>query len=322
MALHSRVQIMHFIDNMQDSKRNLEQIQARLGKNIKRREPDTGFLDDLTEEMEEQNKTSLAAEFRQGDPRQLIKFLDAKIALLDSITDTLTELYKIQPDAKFEEKLKKWQPQLDVCLDSAWRQLVQVTQIQPNISTLPELDSKKPEISDFIAMRHAITKVWIPDFDAPSFKKKVGEEKKTSFEAPKQPVEIDKPVPKSLHNFYVGKTDTKEGGRWHALEVDSNDFASAGQNFKQQYQNQRGDYLKTNILNDFKEKIENTSSPTELDNLIKELERSTEYKVLAKAQGIVTRIFGGETSSIKAFKEMIVEKKDEFNVSDNSIQHN
>lgn len=338
---------MHFIDNMQDSKRNLEQVQGKLGKKTKHRKPEEGTMKDLIEEMEELNKKSLAAKYEQGNPGQFIKFLDAKIALLDSITDVLTELYKIKSDEKLANKLNKWQPELDSCLDSAWRQLVQISQMEPATGMLPELDSKKPVIQDFIDMRHAITD-WVLEFVAANFKKKVVEEKQKPvevnatpnveqpvFESPKQAVElptqtVEKSIPiepprsipkQSLHNQYPHIANNQNKGRWHALEIIGQTFEPEnGNKLKEKYLFQKGDFLKTNILEEFKKQIEELPKEN-FDIRVNELKKSAEYQVLAKAQGLWTQTFGGKTSSVEAFDKMISERKAQFDEPNSSIQH-
>lgn len=97
----------------------------------------------------------------------------------------------------------------------------------------------------------------------------------------------------------------KEYNKYHFYEVKANQFSGIGINFL----GQRGDYLKKNILDDFKQQIEATSDVDELLELVEKLQKTEEYKVIATGQGVVTRGLSLETSSVKAFKKMINDQK-------------
>ncbi|CDZ77798.1 Defects in Rab1 recruitment protein A [Legionella massiliensis] len=320
---------MHFIDNMQDSKRNLEQIQGRLGKRIKRREPEEGSLKALIEEMEDLNKKSLGAQFAPENPKQFIKFLDAKIALLDAITDSLTELYKIKSDAKFQDKLHKYQVRLDNCLDSAWRQLVQISQIESTTTVLPELNLTKPEIRDYINMRGAIT-AWVSNFDAANFLKKSADNQPKTVKivtTPLEPiltvddnpevakaaaisiakVETTKTALNTIHNNYAYPAKTNKDSRWyHAFKATTKDTSQA---FKDKHKDQIGDHLKNSILEDFRKQIEDAPFDLpEFKTFVTTLRNTEGYAILKTGQGCLTTFFDWETSSVAAFNEMVAEK--------------
>lgn len=103
----------------------------------------------------------------------------------------------------------------------------------------------------------------------------------------------------SLH--YPNQAHTNNQGRWHAFEV------------KSKYYEQRGDYLKTTILEDFKNKIDSVCTRDELATLVNQLKDSREYGILATGQGVMTKILGlcaVATTSITAFEAMVEEKRE------------
>lgn len=102
--------------------------------------------------------------------------------------------------------------------------------------------------------------------------------------------------------------DEESPGRQHLFEASSTDGCA----FKSQYLLAKGDYLKTKILNKFKVELEYCSSKEDLMNKVRELKETEEYGILAKGQGLFTRIFNIETSSVKAFNKMVEEVSDHF----------
>ena len=117
--------------------------------------------------------------------------------------------------------------------------------------------------------------------------------------------ELLNPVNYRVSNHYVGNASNPLEGRYHALEVNANNF----NDLKEQFREIKGDYLKTQILKDFQAKIENTSSKEELDELKQQIKGSSEYKVLATGQGIFTRVTGIKTSSVKELESMFDEQE-------------
>ena len=116
----------------------------------------------------------------------------------------------------------------------------------------------------------------------------------------------------TINNPYQYKTNNERQGRWHALEVNGKDFKTEnGRKLKDEYLKQKGDYLKTRILSDFKNQIEQAPSK-DFDEFVKRLKETAEYQVLAKGQGVVTRVAGSiglKTSSVEAFNEMVKDRK-------------
>lgn len=85
------------------------------------------------------------------------------------------------------------------------------------------------------------------------------------------------------------------------------------QSFKERYKSQVGDCLKNKILNDFKGRIECTSTIKELNDLKEELVKSPEYHTLKTAQGWFTQATGINTSSVDAFEEMFKDQRANIN---------
>ncbi len=83
----------------------------------------------------------------------------------------------------------------------------------------------------------------------------------------------------------------------------------AFQEFKIKYEQYKGDYLKTKILEDFKKQIEKTSSTEELVALKKTLTGSYAYDVLKKGQGWFTQVTGIKTSSLIALDDMFKQQE-------------
>lgn len=118
-------------------------------------------------------------------------------------------------------------------------------------------------------------------------------------------------------NNYAYKTSNPSAGRDHKSYTASLDrikfkkpeTTPEFQDFKSKYQAYRGDYLKTQILEDLKNRIQQTSTKEELDDLKKELKTSYEGEVLNTGQGWFTQKTGIKTSSIKALESMIEQQE-------------
>ena len=127
--------------------------------------------------------------------------------------------------------------------------------------------------------------------------------KETHKETPKPSVAIE--------NKYAYKAFNPEAGRSHLFSA-SISTASVADDFKSRYKAMHGDHLKTKILEDLKEKIQNTSSKAELGELKTKLMTSPEYDVLKTGQGLFTRITGIKTSSVVALEDMLKQKEESF----------
>jgi hypothetical protein len=124
-------------------------------------------------------------------------------------------------------------------------------------------------------------------------------------------------VIKQVMNNYAYKTLESSAGRDHSSYTvslsttkfqqmeSSEDF----KNFKDTYQDYKGDHLKTKILETLQNKIQQTSSKEELDKLKKELKASPEYDVLKTGQSWFTQKTGVKTSSVRALDNMIKQKE-------------
>lgn len=119
-------------------------------------------------------------------------------------------------------------------------------------------------------------------------------------------------VIKKVKEKYKGYTSSRTLGRHHLYNINGRDFS----NIKQKFQRLKGDFLKSEILKDFKYQIDKVSSPEELKELKEDLMKSDEYKILQTAQDPFTKIFHIKTSSVKAFESLF--KDQEKNIKINS----
>lgn len=113
---------------------------------------------------------------------------------------------------------------------------------------------------------------------------------------------------------YEHATHSNANDRAHLFAANIDNFTS----LKDKYSDLKGDVLKTEILADFKKALDGATDPDVVNSLVEKFTTSDEYKVLEKGQGLLTRVLGLETSSIKAFKEMVDAKKQEFDKPSNN----
>lgn len=79
------------------------------------------------------------------------------------------------------------------------------------------------------------------------------------------------------------------------------------------YKGLTGDALKTKILSDFKDSLEQITDPALLKDRIETFEKSDEYKILATSQGFISWLFNRKTDSITAYEKIINNIKQMFN---------
>lgn len=144
-------------------------------------------------------------------------------------------------------------------------------------------------------------------------------------------VDVDSEQVHKLKGYVINnsayKTHDPSGGREHkSYEAEINKVnyqkgitSQKFKDFKQKYIGRKGDYLKTQVLEDLKKRIEDTTSLDELEALKSELETSYEVDVLKTGQGWFTHTFGIDTSSKKALDSMF--EQQEKNLSDTSSKH-
>ncbi|CEG58018.1 hypothetical protein [Legionella fallonii] len=105
------------------------------------------------------------------------------------------------------------------------------------------------------------------------------------------------------NTHYEHATHITENNRWYFCQASSDKFRDL-----------KGDCLKTRLLLDFKSELttyaQMCTSKEQFDKHVEELKQSKEYEVLATGQGQVTKIFGLETSSVKAFNNIAAELRD------------
>ena len=126
-----------------------------------------------------------------------------------------------------------------------------------------------------------------------------------------RPIEPAKVKKELSGTHYDYQTDSNAKGRYHALEANLDKCKE----LKGQYVGQKGDHLKSSILLYFKTEIEKCTKEN-LKARVDELKESPQYKVIAKGQGYTTKLFGLETSSVKAFNKMVEEKKKDLGPAD------
>ncbi len=109
--------------------------------------------------------------------------------------------------------------------------------------------------------------------------------------------------------------------RWHACEARISEKNVA---FKSQYENTKGDVLKTKILINFKAGIEKCTNLEEIDRYVAKYKNSEEYKILETGQGLLTRAAHKvglkemiRTDSVSAIDEIVKEAKE--NLPNNTI---
>lgn len=96
--------------------------------------------------------------------------------------------------------------------------------------------------------------------------------------------------------------------RKHSFEVRGSEF----EDFKTKYQSLRGDILKSQIISDFKDKLDDISDKETLDHFVDDFKKSISYKVLSTGQDLTTKLFFLDTSSQKKVEGIIKEKEDEI----------
>jgi len=112
-----------------------------------------------------------------------------------------------------------------------------------------------------------------------------------------------------LDNTYLYKTWSNDFKRQHGKYEVNLDLGKFNQ-IKTKYQDAKGDYLKTKILDDFKIKLQNTFSVDELIELKVALKTTREYEILKTGQGWFTRLTGINTSSINALESMFKQQEE------------
>jgi hypothetical protein len=133
-----------------------------------------------------------------------------------------------------------------------------------------------------------------------------------------------------LKNNYAYKAHDVSSGRDHGSYTvtifdisQKNSSAEQFNNFKNKYNADRGDFLKTKILEDFKKQIQRTSSKEDLEKLKETVKGSYEYDVLKKGQGYFTQVTGIKTSSLLALDDMFKQQEEYFKFasSDKALKH-
>ncbi|AWN74744.1 RhoGAP domain-containing protein [Legionella anisa] len=116
--------------------------------------------------------------------------------------------------------------------------------------------------------------------------------------------EIIKPELRLQGTHYEAEVKDPSENRFHIFNADGDELGG-------EYQGLKGDFLKSKILLNFKKQLEETTLET-FDDVVEELMKKTAYTVLATSQGFTTWFFRRDTSSVKAFREMVAERKSDL----------
>ncbi|WP_064115084.1 RhoGAP domain-containing protein [Legionella bozemanae] len=116
--------------------------------------------------------------------------------------------------------------------------------------------------------------------------------------------EIIKPNLYLQGTHYEAEVRDPSENRFHIFNADGNKLGG-------EYKGLKGDYLKSRILLNFKSQLEKATSEN-IDNVVGTLENSPKHNVLATSQGFTTWFFNRDTSSIKAFREMVAERRSDL----------
>mgnify|MGYP000104782479 CR=1 FL=1 len=119
---------------------------------------------------------------------------------------------------------------------------------------------------------------------------------------------IDLYSQKNITTHYRNAIYSERNGRHHILNVSSSKFPNLDAHLK----GLKGDRLKSQILLDFQQELLAAKTHDEVDALVENFSVKDEYKTLAAAQGLITLLFHRPTSSLKAFKEMVEERKQDI----------
>lgn len=121
---------------------------------------------------------------------------------------------------------------------------------------------------------------------------------------------IDWYTQKNVTYHYRHAIYNETGGRYHAYKVCGDNFSGLPEHLK----GLRGDRLKSQILLDFKMQLMDASTQAEVEELVTAFKTKAEHAVLEAGQGFITLKFHRPTSSLRAFEQMINERKQDINV--------
>ncbi|MCE0721800.1 hypothetical protein [Legionella resiliens] len=80
------------------------------------------------------------------------------------------------------------------------------------------------------------------------------------------------------------------------------------QSFKSRYKQRQGDFLKSTILKDFYEDLENAETAKDVNDVVNRYKADGRYDILAKAQNTTMQVLGMTTSSVTAFETLRTER--------------
>ncbi len=215
---------------------------------------------------------------------------------------------------------------VDVCLDHRWGiandNYEELTQKYPYLLGLPTshvVVSNSISLCQSLCIGTDVTHV-DPKYSLSgckeNFPQQKGSQRKLAFG--NDPCIIFDVAAYRIKNTYDYKVSDPLSGRDHKtrtadlsnVSFEKSESSDEFKIFKNKYGTLKGDHLKTKILEDFRNQIEETTSQRELADLKTKLETSYEYDVLKKAQGWLTEKFGFKTSSEKALADMFKQQEE------------
>lgn len=118
---------------------------------------------------------------------------------------------------------------------------------------------------------------------------------------------------KTINTYYPYAVDSAAQGRSHFFSIKGAKFDGLRGDFRKL----SGDQLKSRILISFKDELAQISTLEEIQPFVDDFKLKPEYAVLKTGQGIVTQMFKLDTSSVKAFHEIVKERVRELEVGNN-----
>ncbi|WP_131794864.1 RhoGAP domain-containing protein [Fluoribacter gormanii] len=120
--------------------------------------------------------------------------------------------------------------------------------------------------------------------------------------------DIKKPEIYLQGTHYEAQTIDVSENRFHLFNASSDKLDAA-------YEGLKGDVLKSRILLNFKQRLEKATLEN-LDQEVDQIKTTSEYNVLAASQGLTTWVLSffmqRDTSSVKAFREMVAERRSDL----------
>ena len=118
---------------------------------------------------------------------------------------------------------------------------------------------------------------------------------------------------KTINTYYPYAVDSVAQGRSHFFSIKGANFNGLRGDFRAL----SGDHLKSRILINFKDELAQISTLEDIQPFVDDFKLKPEYAVLKTGQGLVTQMFKLDTSSVKAFHEIVKERVRELKEGNN-----